>query len=72
MGMGKVFFQFLKDSREQKRKQCLSLFDAGEIKEKNLEFIKQRQMGAAICKELIDITFDDIINFYEAQENEQI
>jgi len=29
-------------------------------------------MGAAICKELIDITFDDIINFYEAQENEQI
>lgn len=29
-------------------------------------------MGAAICQELIDMTLDDIINFYEAQENEQI
>lgn len=72
MGMGKIFFQFLKDSRELKRKQCLSLFDIGEINEKNLDFIKQRQMAALITNELVNLELNDIVNFYEEIEDEQV
>ena len=69
IGLGKVLFQFLADSREAKRKDCLKLFDAGAI-EKNMDFVRQREMAASLIKELIDLELEDIKHFYEGAQDD--
>lgn len=64
-GLGRVFFNFLEDSRNAKRRECLAFFDSGAVNEKNLPVLQSRQMAAQLARELLELDIDDIRNFYE-------
>ena len=64
-GLGRVFFRFLRDSREAKRRECCAFFDSGTVIEINLPVLQSRQMAAQLAQELSELGIDDIRNFYE-------
>lgn len=65
-----MLFQFLKDSKEQKRQQCLSLFDGNAINDQTLKLVEQKEMATAIINELLNLELEDIIQFYEEQDEQ--